>query len=132
MLDIKQIIENPKDIEAKLAKKGCVVDFAPLLKLYDRRKQLLISVENAKMERNNLSASVPQVKKAGGDVNAIFAKVKEIAAKYGIECYYGGSSSWYYMVPNSNWYMVNYYLNEHIIIRKYFKYDVRIKRIIPR
>lgn len=56
---------------------------------------------------------------------------KEIAAKYGIECYYGGSSSWYYMVPNSNWYMVNYYLNEHIIIRKYFKYDVRIKRIIP-
>ena len=81
MLDIKQIIENPKDIEAKLAKKGCVVDFAPLLKLYDRRKQLLVSVENAKMERNNLSASVPQVKKAGGDVNAIFAKVKEIAAK---------------------------------------------------
>ncbi len=81
MLDIKQIIENPKQIEAKLAKKGCVVDFAPLLKLYDRRKQLLLSVENAKMERNNLSASVPQVKKAGGDVNAIFAKVKAIAAK---------------------------------------------------
>ena len=56
---------------------------------------------------------------------------KEIAAKYGIECYYGGSATWYYMVPNSNWYMVNYYLNEHIIIRKNFKYDVRIKRIIP-
>ena len=81
MLDIKQIIDNPKDIEAKLAKKGCIVDFAPLIKLYDRRKQLLLSVENAKMERNNLSASVPQVKKAGGDVNAIFAKVKEISAK---------------------------------------------------
>ena len=81
MLDIKQIIENPNDVAAKLAKKGCVVDFAPLLKLSERRKELLISVENAKMERNNLSASVPQVKKAGGDVNAIFAKVKEIAAK---------------------------------------------------
>ena len=81
MLDIKQIIENPKEIAAKLAKKGYIVDFDPLLKLNDRRKELLISVENAKSERNKLSASVPQVKKAGGDVNAIFAKVKEIAAK---------------------------------------------------
>ena len=80
MLDIKLIIENPNEIARRLAKKGCEVDFAPLLKLYDRRKELLVSVENAKMERNNLSASVPQVKKAGGDVNAIFAKVKEICS----------------------------------------------------
>lgn len=56
---------------------------------------------------------------------------KEIAAKYGIKCEYGDRSTYYYMVPNSNWFMVNYYLNEHIIIRKYFKYDERIKRIIP-
>lgn len=81
MLDIKQIVENPSEIAAKLAKKGCVVDFEPLLKLVDRRKQLLVSVEDAKAERNRLSASVPQIKKAGGDVNAVFAKVKEIAAK---------------------------------------------------
>ena len=81
MLDIKQIIDNPKEIAAKLAKKGCVVDFELLLKLYDRRKELLISVENAKSERNKLSDSVPAVKKSGGDVSVIFAKVKEIAAK---------------------------------------------------
>ena len=81
MLDIKQIIDNPKEIATKLAKKGCVVDFEPLLKLYDRRKELLISVENAKSERNKLSDSVPAVKKSGGDVSVIFAKVKEIAAK---------------------------------------------------
>lgn len=56
---------------------------------------------------------------------------KEIAAKYGIDCKYGGISTWYYMVPNTNWFMVNYYLNEHIIIRKNFIYDVRIGKIIP-
>ena len=55
---------------------------------------------------------------------------KEIAAKYGIE-WDGGPSSYYYMMPNSNWFMVNFYPNEHLIIRKYFKYDVRLKRIIP-
>ena len=81
MLDIKLILENPKAIEERLAKKGCVVDFSPLLELNKKRKELLVSVENAKAERNRLSASVPQVKKAGGDVNEIFAKVKAIAAQ---------------------------------------------------
>lgn len=80
MIDQKLIIENPQLIASKLAKKGCVVDFKPFLALVDRRKALLLSVENAKAERNRLSASVPQVKKEGGDVQAIFAKVKEISA----------------------------------------------------
>lgn len=80
MIDQKLIIENPDLIAEKLAKKGCVVDFKPFLKMVDRRKELLVNVENAKAERNKLSAMVPQVKKAGGDVNEIFAKVKQIMA----------------------------------------------------
>jgi len=80
MIDMKLILENPSEISAKLAKKGCTVDFAPLIKLSEKRKELILSVENAKAERNRLSATVPQVKKEGGDVNAIFAKVKEISA----------------------------------------------------
>ena len=52
MLDIKLILENPEAIAAKLAKKGCNVDFAPLIELNKKRKELLISVENAKAERN--------------------------------------------------------------------------------
>lgn len=80
MIDQKLIIENPNLIAEKLAKKGCIVDFKPFLKMADRRKELLVNVENAKAERNKLSAMVPQVKKAGGDVNEIFAKVKQIMA----------------------------------------------------
>ena len=78
MIDQKIIIENPTLIAEKLAKKGCHVDFTPFLNMVERRKQLLLKVEAAKAERNKLSASVPQVKKAGGDVNAIFAHVKQI------------------------------------------------------
>jgi len=80
MLDQKLIIENPELISQKLAKKGCNVDFNPFLKMVEHRKELLLKVENAKAERNKLSASVPQVKKEGGDVSKIFAKVKEISA----------------------------------------------------
>ena len=55
---------------------------------------------------------------------------KVIAAKYGIE--WGGSAgSLYYLMPNSNWFMVNFYPHRHLIIRKYFRYDVRIGKIIP-
>ena len=80
MIDQKLIIENPELIQQRLAKKGCEVDFKPFLALVEKRKALLVKVEDAKKQRNELSASVPQVKKAGGDVNAIFAKVKEIMA----------------------------------------------------
>lgn len=80
MIDQKLIIENPELISQKLAKKGCNVDFAPFIKMVEKRKELLLKVENAKAERNRLSASVPQVKKEGGDVAQIFAKVKEISA----------------------------------------------------
>ena len=41
MIDIKLILENPREIEAKLAKKGCVVNFDPLIKLSERRKELI-------------------------------------------------------------------------------------------
>ena len=81
MIDQKLILENPEEIAKKLAKKGCIVDFKPFLDLVSRRKELLIKVENAKAERNKLSASVPEVKKSGGDVAQIFAKVKQIAAE---------------------------------------------------
>lgn len=80
MIDQKLIIENPELISQKLAKKGCNVDFTPFIKMVEKRKELLLKVENAKAERNRLSASVPQVKKEGGDVAQIFAKVKEISA----------------------------------------------------
>ena len=81
MIDQKLIVENPELISEKLAKKGCNVDFKPFLDLVSRRKELLMKVENAKAERNKLSASVPEVKKSGGDVQAIFARVKQIAAE---------------------------------------------------
>lgn len=81
MIDQKLILENPEEIAKKLAKKGCIVDFKPFLDLVSRRKELLIKVENAKAERNKLSASVPEVKKSGGDVTQIFARVKQIAAE---------------------------------------------------
>lgn len=80
MLDINLIREHKDQVSAALAKKGWKEDFELLLSQDALRKNLRQEVENAKAEQNRLSASVPQVKKAGGDINEIFAKVKQIKA----------------------------------------------------
>ncbi|HHT66856.1 MAG TPA: serine--tRNA ligase [Erysipelotrichaceae bacterium] len=79
MLDINLIRENPEKIKEALKKKAWDVDFTELLIWDKRKKELMQVVEGNKAEINRLSASVPAMKKAGEDVNKIFAKVKEIA-----------------------------------------------------
>jgi seryl-tRNA synthetase len=78
MLDIQKIKENPEAITNLLAKKGYAVNFTTLLEDYALRKQLLIEVEQVKAETNKLSASVPEAKKAGKDIQTIFAQVKQL------------------------------------------------------
>jgi seryl-tRNA synthetase len=78
MLDIQKIKENPEAITNLLAKKGYAVNFTTWLEDYALRKQLLIEVEQVKAETNKLSASVPEAKKAGKDIQTIFAQVKQL------------------------------------------------------
>jgi seryl-tRNA synthetase len=80
MLDIQYIKDQTKEVTARLAKKGFKVDFTEVLNQSNERKVLLIEVETVKSEANKLSASVPIVKKEGGDVSVIFAKVKALNA----------------------------------------------------
>ena len=78
MLDIQLIKDNTKKVTEALAKKGFKVDFQPILNDQVVRKQLLLDVEQVKAEANKLSASVPEAKKAGKDVQSIFAQVKQL------------------------------------------------------
>lgn len=81
MIDLKKIENEPEKVKELLARKGWEFDPEPLLEDFKKRRELLQEVETNKAEQNRLSKSVPQVKKEGGDVKAIFAKVKELSAK---------------------------------------------------
>jgi seryl-tRNA synthetase len=76
MIDIQRIKDQPEKVTALFARKGFQIDVKPLLEDYAQRKTLLLEVEQVKSEANKLSNSVPEIKKAGGDIQAIFAKVK--------------------------------------------------------
>lgn len=80
MIDLKKIENEPEKVKELLARKGWEFDPMPLLEDLKKRRELLQEVETNKAEQNRLSKSVPQVKKEGGDVKAIFAKVKELSS----------------------------------------------------
>lgn len=78
MLDLNLIKTKPEYVKAALKKKGWDVDFTDVIAKMDGRLSLIQKVETVKAEINKLSASVPQVKKDGGNVQEIFLKVKEL------------------------------------------------------
>ena len=83
MLDIKYIKENPDEVIARLAKKGkdAKEEIEQILALDAERRTLIAETEAIKAEQNKVNKLIPQYKKEGKDVNAIFAQMKELGAK---------------------------------------------------
>jgi seryl-tRNA synthetase len=80
MLDLQWIKTHQVEAENRLKAKGFDIDFSPILIKDDARKKYIHQVETLKAEANQLSASVPQLKKNGQDVSSIFTKVKSLNA----------------------------------------------------
>lgn len=78
MLDINLIRENPEYVKKALLKKGWTFDAESFIKKLDLKRDLVKTIDELKAEKNKLSATVPMVKKNGGNIEEIFLKVKEI------------------------------------------------------
>ena len=83
MLDIKYIKENPEEVIARLAKKGkdARAEIEEILKLDGERRALIAGNETMKAEANKTNKLIPQYKREGKDVAALFAEMKELSAK---------------------------------------------------
>ena len=83
MLDIKYIKENPEEVIARLAKKGkdARAEIEEILKLDGERRALIAGNEAMKAEANKTNKLIPQYKREGKDVAALFAEMKEQSAK---------------------------------------------------
>lgn len=78
MLDLNLIKEKPEYVRASLLKKGWNFNPQVVIDLADKKKALVKKSDDIKAEKNRLSASVVTVKKAGGNIEEIFTKVKEL------------------------------------------------------
>ena len=83
MLDIRYIKENPDEVIARLAMKGkdAKEDIEQILALDTKRRSLIAETESLKAEQNRVNKLIPQYKKEGQDVSAIFAEMKKLGAR---------------------------------------------------
>ena len=83
MLDIKYIKENPDEVIARLAKKGkdAKAEIEQILDLDAQRRALIAETEAIKAEQNKINKLIPQYKKEGKDMAALFAELKEAGAR---------------------------------------------------
>ncbi|PLX71523.1 MAG: serine--tRNA ligase [Denitrovibrio sp.] len=77
MLDIKYIIANLDEAKRKTANRGAEFDFDLLISLDDKRKSLQAENDQLKAERNKVSKEIGAIKKSGGDISEIQAKMRE-------------------------------------------------------
>ena len=79
MLDIKLIRTETEKVKKALARRKEVVDIDSLLKLDGEKRELLFGVEQLKQKQNEVSKSIPALKKEGKDVAPIFEEMKKLS-----------------------------------------------------
>jgi seryl-tRNA synthetase len=81
MLDINQIRKEPETVASLLALKGYKIDFSEFIELDAAKRAAMLKADNLKAKRNELSASVPRLKKEGKDTQPVFEEVRGIGAQ---------------------------------------------------
>lgn len=81
MLDIRRIRSNPQEVIAALSKRHGEFAIDKVLELDEKRRNIIMEVEEMKAEQNKVSKQVPILKKEGKDVTETFARMKELSDK---------------------------------------------------
>lgn len=79
MLDLKFIRENPDLVKKGIKNKNENDRVDDVLKLDEERRKLIIRTDELKSKRNQVSAQVPVMKKAGQDISAVLAEMKYVS-----------------------------------------------------
>ncbi len=81
MLDIKRIKSDPEAVKAAMRTRNADLDAVidEILAIDAQRRELIGKVEAVKAEQNAASKEIPRIRKEGGDVAPIMARMKELA-----------------------------------------------------
>jgi len=78
MLDVKFIRENPEKVRQGLLNKNAKDIVDEVLALDEERRTFISKTEDLKAKKNQVSAQIPQMKKAGQDTASVFAEMKRV------------------------------------------------------
>ena len=79
MLDIKRIRQNPEEVKELLAKRHGNFPIDELLGLDEKRRKVLIQVEEMKAKQNAVSKEIPKLKKEGKDATDVLNEMKQLS-----------------------------------------------------
>ena len=80
MLDIKRIRENPEAVKAAMKSRNKDMDalIDGIIEIDVKRRELTVKADGMKSEQNAASKEIPRIKKEGGDVSAIMARMNAL------------------------------------------------------
>ena len=83
MLDIKRIRENPEKVKEAVRSRNMNLDAEvdELIEIDKKRRELTQISDSLKQKQNEASKKIPQIKKAGGDIQEILDEMTQIKAQ---------------------------------------------------
>jgi len=82
MLDLKRIRNNTEEIKKALTNRGEDFDLSTIDKIVEideRRREILVEVENLKNKRNKESGEIAKLKRSGEDTEGLMADMKKLS-----------------------------------------------------
>ena len=79
MLDLKFIRENPEIVKQGLLNKNSLNVVDEILSIDEERRSLILKTDELKAKRNQASAQIPLMKKAGQDTSPVLAEMKSVS-----------------------------------------------------
>lgn len=80
MLDIKMIRKNPELVKKGIAKLSGEHNIDEVIKLDEKRREILVKLEEMKSQQNKVSKEIPKIKKEGRDVSELLKEMKELSS----------------------------------------------------
>ncbi|WP_462269368.1 serine--tRNA ligase [Desulfobacter sp.] len=81
MLDIKLIKNDLDTVVQGMKKRRTNIDFSPFLENEEKRKALLVDIEELRHLRNTVSGEIAEMKKSGRDAQPSIDKMKDVSEK---------------------------------------------------
>src|SRR3954453_11238138 len=78
MLDLRSIREDPEAARTALARRGAADALDELLRLDERRRQILPELEEGRARRNRVSEKIAQLKREGEDADEPIGEMREL------------------------------------------------------
>jgi seryl-tRNA synthetase len=79
MLDLKYIVNNLDTVQQGMKKRGAEIDFAVLLKNEEKRKKLLLEIEQLRHRRNVVSDDIARMKRSGQDAGDSIEQMRAVS-----------------------------------------------------